>query len=104
MTEVMEMDMERIPAQEGNYNLQNYETMRKSFSWDEMKPSFSWNETGKVNMAYEAIDRHAENPDRKNKVALYYSAPDREEQMTFREISEQSSQFANVLRKHNIEK
>lgn len=98
------MDMERIPAREGNYNLHNYEAMRENFTWDEMNASFSWNETGKVNMAHEAIDRHAENPDKKDKVALYYSSPEREEQMTFQGMSEQSNQFANVLKKYNVEK
>lgn len=98
------MDMQRIPAQEGNYNLQNYDKTRENFSWDDMKKNFSWNETGKVNMAYEAIDRHAADPNKKDKVALLYSSPDREEKMTFDEISKQSNQFANVLKKYEVEK
>ncbi|SFD71961.1 acetyl-CoA synthetase [Lentibacillus persicus] len=98
------MDMQRIPAQEGKYNLQNYESMRKTFSWEDMKKHFSWNETGKVNMAYEAIDRHAENPAKKDKAALLYSSPDREETKTFSELSKESNQFANVLTKYGVEK
>jgi len=98
------MDMQRIPAQEGNYNLQNYDKMRETFSWDDVKKNFSWNETGKVNMAHEAIDRHAQNPKTKDKVALYYSAPDREERLSFKQLSEKSNQFANVLKKHGVNK
>ncbi|ALX49514.1 acetate--CoA ligase [Lentibacillus amyloliquefaciens] len=98
------MDMQRIPAQDGTYNLQNYENMRKTFSWEDMKKHFSWNDTGKVNMAYEAVDRHAENPDKKDKAALLYSSPDREEKVTFNELSKQSNQFANVLKKYDVEK
>lgn len=98
------MDMQRIPAQEGNHNLQNYEKLRENFSWDDMKKNFSWNKTGKVNIAYEAIDRHAENPNKKDQVALLYSSPDREERMTFAQISEQSNQFANVLKKYGVNK
>ncbi|GGJ89429.1 acetyl-coenzyme A synthetase [Lentibacillus kapialis] len=98
------MDMQRIPAQDGTYNLQNYEKMRKTFSWDDMKKHFSWNDTGKVNMAYEAVDRHAENPDKKDKAALLYSSPDREEKVTFGELSKKSNQFANVLKKQGVEK
>ncbi|MUK88108.1 acetate--CoA ligase [Ornithinibacillus sp. L9] len=98
------MDMQRIPAREGNHNLQNYEKMRETFSWEEVKKNFSWNETGKVNIAYEALDRHAQDPTKKDKVALLYSAPDREEKVTFEELSHQSNQFANVLKKHNVEK
>ncbi|HLR61183.1 MAG TPA: acetate--CoA ligase [Lentibacillus sp.] len=98
------MDMQRIPAQDGTYNLQNYEDMRKTFSWDDMKKHFSWNDTGKVNMAYEAVDRHAKDPDKRDKAALLYSSPDREEKVTFNELSKQSNQFANVLKKYGIEK
>ncbi|MFD1362618.1 acetate--CoA ligase [Lentibacillus salinarum] len=98
------MDMQRIPAQDGQYNLQNYETMRESFSWDEVKKHFSWHQTGKVNMAYEAVDRHAEDPAKQDKAALLYSAPDREEKMTFAELSGKSNQFANVLKKQGIAK
>lgn len=98
------MDMQRIPAQEGNFNLQNYEETRETFSWDDVKNNFSWNETGKVNMAHEAVDRHAQNPKTKDKVALYYSSPDREEQLTFEQLSEKSNQFANVLKKYDVYK
>ncbi|WP_099158934.1 acetate--CoA ligase [Virgibacillus ndiopensis] len=98
------MDMQRIPARDGDHNLQNYEKARENFSWDDVKKNFSWNETGKVNIAYEAIDRHAADPNKKDKVALLYSAPGREEKMTFDEISKQSNQFANVLKKYDIEK
>lgn len=96
--------MQRIPAREGNHNLKNYEKMRESFTWDEVKEKFSWNTTGKVNIAYEAIDRHAENAATKDKVALLYSAPDREEKVTFDQLRKQSNQFANVLKKYNVEK
>lgn len=96
--------MQRIPAREGNHNLQNYEDVRKNFSWDNVKRNFSWDKTGKVNIAYEALDRHAENPDKKDKVALIYSAPDREENITFNELSKRSNQFANVLKKYNVKK
>ncbi|MGY0694192.1 acetate--CoA ligase [Virgibacillus sp. FSP13] len=98
------MDMQRIPAQEGNYNLQDYEKTRENFSWDDMKENFSWNKTGKVNIAYEAIDRHAEDPTKKDRTALLYSSPDRKEKVTFDELRKRSNQFANVLKKNNIEK
>src|SRR5690625_1965766 len=98
------MDMQRIPAQEGNHNLQNYDKVCESSSWDDVKKNFSWSENGKVNMANEAIDRHAQNPKIKDKVALYYTAPDREEQLTFKQLSEKSNQFANVLKNYGVNK
>ncbi|MFZ3578531.1 acetate--CoA ligase [Virgibacillus sp. DJP39] len=98
------METKSIPAQKGNHNLQDYEKTRNGFSWDDMKKNFSWNETGKVNIAYEAIDRHAEDPDKKDKIALLYSSPEREEKLTFNDIKEQSNQFANVLKKYDVNK
>ncbi|QDP38790.1 acetate--CoA ligase [Radiobacillus deserti] len=98
------MDMQPIAARPGNHNLANYEEKRASFDWEEVKKNFSWYETGKVNVAYETIDRHAENPDKKNQPALIYSAPDREEVLTFDQLKKASNQFANVLKDHGIEK
>ncbi|RDW15267.1 acetate--CoA ligase [Oceanobacillus arenosus] len=98
------MDMQVIPAREGNHNLQDYDNTRKDFSWEDMKKNFSWNETGKVNMAYEALDRHAEDPTKRDKVALLYSSPEREEKVTFGALSKESNKFANVLRKYNVSK
>ncbi len=98
------VDMQVVPAREGNYNLQDYEKMRENFSWEDVKKNFSWNTSGKVNMAYEAVDRHAADPDKKDKVALLYSSPDREESVTFEQMSQQSNKFANVLKKYEVNK
>src|SRR5699024_12737425 len=37
-------------------------------------------------------------------LALYYTAPDREEQLTFKQLSEKSNQFANVLKSYGVNK
>lgn len=98
------MDMQRVPAREGNYNLKNYDELRATFQWEDVHQHFSWKDTGKVNIAYEAIDKHAENPAKKDQVALLYSAPGREESLTFEQISKDSNKFANVLTKYGVEK
>jgi acetyl-CoA synthetase len=98
------MKVKKIPAKEGTYNLQDYEKMRETFSWNQVNEMFSWHETGNVNMAYEAIDRHAENPDKSDQIALLYSSPDREEKLTFSDLRNGSNKFANVLRKYGINK
>lgn len=91
------MKVEALPVIKGNYNLENYESSVESFDWKEAEKNFSWSKSGKVNIAYEAIDRHAESF-RKNKVALYYKDPERNEKYTFKEMKELSNQAANVLR------
>ncbi|EMI10741.1 acetyl-CoA synthetase [Anoxybacillus gonensis] len=89
--------VETLPVIQGDFNLKNYEETYKTFDWSEAEKYFSWYETGKVNMAYEAIDRHAETF-RKNKVALYYRDATREEKYTFKEMKEFSNKVANVLK------
>lgn len=84
-------------------NMPDYDTAYADFSWEDVERNFSWHETGKVNMAHEAIDRHA-NTWRKNKVALYYSDLERDEKYTFQDMKLLSNQFGNVLRTIGIEK
>ncbi|GAB2536596.1 acetate--CoA ligase [Gracilibacillus alcaliphilus] len=98
------MDMTKVPSRSGNHNVADLEALRESFDWEEIKKEFSWSETGKVNMAYEAIDRHAENPEKKDQAALIYSAPDREETLTFEQLSKLSNQTANIWKKYGVEK
>ncbi|PSL31082.1 acetyl-CoA synthetase [Planomicrobium soli] len=98
------MKVEAIPAAQGNYLLHNYEETAANFDWTDVEKEFSWYETGKVNMAYEAIDRHAES-DRKNKVALYYKDQGRSESYTFYEMKRMTNRAANLLKAHsNLEK
>ncbi|GAA0467486.1 acetate--CoA ligase [Alkalibacillus silvisoli] len=93
-----------LKAKSNQHNLVNYEETYQNFNWEEAKKAFSWNDTGKVNIAYEAVDRHAENPDKKDQVALHYVALDRKESLTFEQLSLKSNQFANVLKSQGIEK
>ncbi|MBM7552254.1 acetate--CoA ligase [Thalassobacillus pellis] len=98
------MDMQPIPAREGNHNMKDYKDTYEKFQWDSVKSEFTWSETGKVNIAYEAIDRHADNPAKKDQTALIYSSPDREEKLTFEDLKLKSNQFANVLNKYDVKK
>ncbi|MDN7240214.1 acetate--CoA ligase [Planococcus sp. N028] len=98
------MKVEAIPAVQGNYLLHNYEETAANFDWSDIEKEFSWFETGKLNMAYEAIDRHADS-DRKNKVALYYKDQNRSESYTFYEMKRMTNRAANLLKAHsNLEK
>lgn len=98
----MEVD-KKIDPIKVQANMPDYETAYADFSWKEVEKSFTWHQTGKVNMAHEAIDRHAATW-RKNKVALYYSDQQRDEKYTFQDMKFLSNQFGNVLRSIGIEK
>ncbi|WP_182101932.1 acetate--CoA ligase [Niallia taxi] len=91
------MKMEAFPPVEGNYNLQNYEEMYEKFQWDQAEEQFSWHTTGKVNLAYEAVDRHAEGS-KKDKAALCYLSSTRNETYTFNDLKQMTNKAGNVLR------
>jgi acetyl-CoA synthetase len=94
---------EKIAANAAKSNLGSYDKAKENFNWEEIEQQFSWSQTGKVNMAYEAIDRHAESS-RSEKIALYYSDAVRDEKYTFAQMKSQSNRFGNVLRSHGIGK
>ncbi len=77
--------------------MEGYEETCETFQFDDVERDFSWWNTGNVNLAHEAIDRHAENW-RKNKVALYYDGPEGEHKYTFLDLKVLSDKFANVLK------
>ncbi|CAN7258777.1 acetate--CoA ligase [Rossellomorea sp. LjRoot5] len=92
------MKVEALPVTKGNYNLENYENTYDSFDWKEVEKEFSWAETGRVNLAHEAIDRHAVSF-RKNKVALYYRDAERDEKYTYSDMKKMSNKAGNVLKR-----
>ena len=85
-------------------NLRNYDEVYKRFSWDDMNSEFSWDKTGKVNIGYEAIDRHAENPLRATAPCLTYSRGERKEKITFQQMKFLSNKCGNMLRQLGVQK
>lgn len=84
-------------------NLGNYEEAYAKFDWAEVEKQFSWYDTGRVNMAYEAIDRHVD-AGKGSRTALLFSDSNRNESYTYEELSTLSNKFANVLRSYGIGK
>ncbi|MBM7660514.1 acetyl-CoA synthetase [Bacillus mesophilus] len=91
------MKLEALPVIKGDFNLNSYDDVKNQFSWDEVEKEFSWHSTGRLNLAYEAIDKHVDTA-RKNKVALYYKDSSRNEKYTFKDMKESSNRAANVLK------
>ncbi|MBR5485738.1 MAG: acetate--CoA ligase [Oscillospiraceae bacterium] len=79
-----------------NFNLKDYQHTYDNFSWDEVAQNFSWHTTGKVNMAYEAIDKHVEQGNGK-KIALHFTSGNRTETYTYLNIMKNSNKMANIL-------
>lgn len=98
------MKVEVYKGEQGNFNLKDYENTYKNFKWEEVEKAFSWYETGKINMAYECIDRHVDEG-KGHKIALNYKDDLRTEQYTFKDLQKKSNQAANVLKnKANVQK
>lgn len=98
------MKVEIYKGDKGNFNLQDYTETYRNFDWSEVEKAFTWSETGKVNMAYECIDKHVDQG-RGDKVALHYQDEQRTESYTFTEMKDRSNQAANVLKdKANVNK
>lgn len=94
---------EKLPVTAAVSNMQSYEEAVKTFNWADIEAQFSWSTTGRVNMAYEAIDRHVASG-KGEKIALHYSDTQRDESYTFADMSKQSNKFANVLRGLGVNK
>lgn len=86
-----------LPAEPGHHHLENYEELKNTFDWKQVEKAFSWSRTGKVNLAYEAIDRHVDQG-KGEKIALYYSDHARDEAYTFADLKVLSNKAANVLK------
>lgn len=96
-------NVEQLVVQTSANQLSNYEEAVKSFDWNEVKQVFSWSQTGRINIAHEAIDRHVEEG-RGDHTALIYSDSLRNEEFTFDEMKANSNRFGNVLKNIGVQK
>jgi acetyl-CoA synthetase len=93
-----------LPPANPHANMGDYNEACRSFSWKDVEREFSWIRTGKVNIAYEAIDRHAEDPVQGQRACLNFEAEYRKERITYDQMRDLSNKFANILRNHGVKK
>ncbi len=72
-----------LPPANPRANLQDYREACDSFRWEDVKSEFSWSHTGRINIAHEAIDRHAEDPVRGQTCCLTFETEGRREKITY---------------------
>jgi len=83
-------------------NLRDYGQARAAFSWEAAARGLSRLPGGGINIAHEAVDRHAEG-ERAGHLALRWLGKDgTRRDFTYRDLSALSSQFANVLRQLGV--
>ncbi|WP_077210576.1 acyl-CoA synthetase [Bacillus dakarensis] len=79
-----------------------YEELVKNFSWDEVKTFYAGSPDGIMNMAQEACDRWADDPDR---IAIYWEdSLGNTETWTYQKLKEKSDKMANGLCSLGIKK
>lgn len=63
-----------------------------------------WYEGGKLNVSYNCLDRHL--PEKGDQIAIIWEGDDPalDKTLTYRELHEQVCRFANVLKKHGVQK
>jgi acetyl-CoA synthetase len=85
-------------------NMLDYERFRASFRWEDVYRELDWLPGGWLNMAHEAIDRHAYGR-RRDKVAMIWEGVNGEhERHTFGQLKTLTSKFANVLKSLGVER
>ncbi|WP_333824310.1 acetate--CoA ligase [Pinisolibacter sp.] len=79
-------------------------TKVKNTSYDPHNVSIKWFEDGELNVSYNCVDRHAAaTPD---KVAIIWEGdnPAEDKKITYGELKDEVSKFANVLKAHGVKK
>lgn len=85
-------------------NLSDYEKTFKNFSWKKGELALDYFKDGKINAAYNLIDKHAKG-NKGKKIALFYEGQNGEkEKYTFKDLRNLTNKFANVLIKSGVEK
>ena len=95
--------LEIIEPVPGEYNLKDYTKVRENFKWEDAKNGLSFNETGRLNIAYETIDRHVDDG-YGDKIALHYVNGDERISYTFKEVKEKTDHYARILKENGAEK
>jgi acetyl-CoA synthetase len=85
-------------------NLDDYERMRGTWSWDAVRGELHGMPGGALNKAYECLDRHAQGV-RPDKTAILWEGKNGEtETYTFAEFAREANRAANGLRRLGVEK
>jgi acetyl-CoA synthetase len=92
----------RVEAENPDANLKSYPRTYKNFSWAEAEKEFTWHKTGRMNIAYEAIDRWAEDPQKRDQEALIFERSEEVSSFSYQDLKESSCQWAHLFLEHGF--
>jgi acetyl-CoA synthetase len=78
-------------------NLADYRSVCRAFSWDTARRALSGLPGGGLNIAHEAVDRHAAGPRAGHEALRFVRADGSTHSLSYRELAGQTSRFAAVL-------
>ena len=78
-------------------NVADLDGCRESFSWSEARHELSGLPAGGLNIAHEAVDRHAAGPRRDHLAIRWLGRDGRRRDLSYGALAEATSRFANVL-------
>ena len=85
-------------------HLKNYQETYDNFNWQGANNEIVFFDNGKLNAAYNAVDRHLNSP-RKDKIALIWQgATGNRQTFTFNQLAALSNQFAHLLKGKGVQK
>ena len=79
-------------------NMTDYEETYSTFSWESVAGEFEGLPSGGLNIAHEAIDRHANGPLAEKTALIWLGENGEERTYTYRQMKEESAKFANVIK------
>ncbi|MDX5318327.1 MAG: acetate--CoA ligase, partial [Actinomycetes bacterium] len=77
-------------------NLADHAAERASFTWESAREGLDGLPGGGLNIAHEAVERHAAGP-RRDRVAFRFLGREGRRDITYAELSRLTNRFANVL-------
>ncbi|WP_316574431.1 acetate--CoA ligase [Nocardia canadensis] len=88
----------------GPANLRDYDATCRDFSWDAARSQLAGLPGGGLNIAYEAVDRHAAGPRARTIALRWVRADGVVVESSYADLAEASNRFANVLRAQGIQR
>lgn len=85
-------------------HLIDYEKTYKEFQWKEVASQFEGLPSGGLNIAHEAIDRHANGPLAQKTALVWLGEDGQRREFTFEQMKKESARFANVLHSLGLSK
>ncbi|MCJ7562649.1 MAG: acetate--CoA ligase [Thermoplasmata archaeon] len=85
-------------------NLQDYNGLRTSFKWADAEKMVDWFPGGKINAAYNVLDRHAKGKNADKIALIYDDGAGTVKKYTFKQLNDEANKFANVLKKLGVKR